>query len=36
MIKLNGNTLVIGTHNSMTYLKPKKWYHWFFKPIYKC
>lgn len=36
MIKLNGNSLVIGTHNSMTYLKPKKWYHWFFNPIYKC
>lgn len=36
MIKLNGKNIVIGTHNSMTYLKPKKWYHWLFKPVYKC
>lgn len=30
------NKITIGTHNSMSYLKPKKWYHWFFKPIYAC
>ena len=28
--------IVIGTHNTMSYLKPKIWYYWFFKPIYAC
>lgn len=30
------DTLKIGTHNSMTYLKPSKWWLWLFRFAYKC
>lgn len=27
---------IIGTHNSMTYLRPQKWYGWFMIPFARC
>ena len=27
---------IIGTHNTMTYLKPRKWYGWFMIPFARC
>ena len=27
---------IIGTHNSMTYLRPHKWYGWFMIPFARC
>lgn len=29
-------TPIIGTHNSMTYLRPQKWYGWFIIPFARC
>lgn len=29
-------TPIIGTHNSMTYLRPQKWYGWFMIPFARC
>mgnify|MGYP000455399233 FL=1 len=29
-------TPIIGTHNSMTYLQPHKWYGWFMIPFARC
>lgn len=30
------NKLIIGTHNSMTFLRPAKWYGWFMIPFARC
>ena len=29
-------TPIIGTHNTMTYLRPQKWYGWFMIPFARC
>lgn len=30
------DSYIIGTHNTMSYLPPLKWYHFFFRFIYRC
>lgn len=30
------NNIIIGSHNSLSYLKPKHWYQWLFYPWAKC